>query len=84
LQRKLPIEIDVKPSGMMPAQIQHRFRERPRRLLRRIVAHILEQSTLVVAGKMLLVPFGVLRRVHAIDRTMNDDGRNIDPGQGRQ
>ena len=52
--------------------------------MRRIVAHILEQATLVVTGKILLMPLRFLGWVHVIDSAMNDYGRNANLGQSCQ
>ena len=68
----------------MGSEIYDSFSEGSRSLLRWIVAHILEQSTLVMASKILLMPFGFLGRVHVIDSAMNDNGRNANLWQSCQ
>jgi hypothetical protein len=75
---------DMAVRSLALAEIQDRLGKSFRRLLRWVVANVVEPSPLVGAGEKPLMFFRCLLRVYAIDGAMNDDGWGPNLGQGRQ
>jgi hypothetical protein len=75
---------DAVTGSLMVAKVKDCLGEGLRRLLRWIVAHVVNYSTFVVGGEIPLVPLRVLMRVDVIGSTVNDDRGHSDCGQARQ